>query len=102
MRPSADRVIYRNVPAVHTANSSSSISGVIGALNSPESPDGALRRIGVSRGNPARLAQAFLAESRSTWKVICSDMPLALLVSDGATNWEAFANGENGAPLDGN
>ena len=26
-------------------------------------------------------------------------MPLALLVSDGATNWEAFANGDAGAPL---
>lgn len=44
------------------------------------------------------LKQALLA-SQSTWKVICSDMPLALLVSDGSTNWEAFANGDAGVPL---
>ncbi len=39
-----------------------------------------------------------LANSRSTWKVIASDMPIGLLVPDG-TNWEAVANGDNGEPL---
>ena len=46
----------------------------------------------------AWLKQALL-RSKSAWKIICSDMPLALLVSDGSTNWEAFANGDHGAPL---
>ena len=43
-----------------------------------------------------------LASSRSTWKIIASDMPLGLLVGDGQVNgvpaWEAWANGP-GAPM---
>jgi alkaline phosphatase D len=39
-----------------------------------------------------------LAESRATWKVIASDMPIGLLVPDGPA-WEAVANGDHGAPL---
>jgi len=43
-----------------------------------------------------------LATSRSTWKIIASDMPLGLLVGDGQVDgvpaWEAWANGP-GAPL---
>ena len=41
-----------------------------------------------------------LATSRSTWKIIASDMPLGLLVGDGQVNgvpaWEAWANGPGG------
>lgn len=53
---------------------------------------------------PAQLAwlKQSLATSRSTWKVIASDMPLGLLVGDGQVDgvpaWEAWANGP-GAPL---
>ncbi|MGA0532246.1 alkaline phosphatase D family protein [Hansschlegelia sp. KR7-227] len=36
-----------------------------------------------------------LLDSRATWKVIASDMPIGLEVPDG-TNWEAVANGEDG------
>ncbi|MBN9692054.1 MAG: alkaline phosphatase D family protein [Verrucomicrobia bacterium] len=43
------------------------------------------------------LKESLLA-SRATWKVICSDMPLALLVGDGKDRWEAFANGDSGIP----
>ena len=39
-----------------------------------------------------------LLQSRATWKVIASDMPIGLIVKDGATNFEAFANG-NGPAL---
>lgn len=39
-----------------------------------------------------------LKTSRATWKVIASDMPLGLVVSDG-TNYEAVANGDDGAAL---
>ncbi len=39
-----------------------------------------------------------LKTSTATWKVIASDMPLGLVVVDGA-NFEAVANGEGGAPL---
>lgn len=42
--------------------------------------------------------KARLASSKATWKVIASDMPIGLIVRDGATNFEAFANG-NGAAL---
>ncbi|MEV0095489.1 alkaline phosphatase D family protein [Streptomyces sp. NPDC050738] len=40
-----------------------------------------------------------LARSRATWKVIAADMPLGLVVPDGATNFEAVAQGDPGAPL---
>lgn len=39
-----------------------------------------------------------LRASRATWKVIASDMPLAILVRDGPANFEAWANGD-GPPL---
>ncbi len=39
-----------------------------------------------------------LAASRATWKVIACDMPIGLVVRDGA-NYEAFANADDGAPL---
>jgi alkaline phosphatase D len=35
-----------------------------------------------------------LAASRATWKVICADMPLGLIVKDGEKNFEASANGD--------
>jgi alkaline phosphatase D len=40
-----------------------------------------------------------LAASKATWKVISNDMPLTEVVADGATNFEAVAQGDNGAPL---
>jgi alkaline phosphatase D len=40
-----------------------------------------------------------LAASRAVWKVIASDLPLAIVVADGKDRFEAFANGDNGAPL---
>ncbi|MBC9714873.1 alkaline phosphatase D family protein [Streptomyces sp. TRM66268-LWL] len=40
-----------------------------------------------------------LARSRAVWKVIASDMPLGLVVADGAVNFEAVAQGDPGAPL---
>jgi alkaline phosphatase D len=39
-----------------------------------------------------------LADSRATWKIIASDMPLSLTVVDGPL-FEAVANGDHGAPL---
>ena len=40
-----------------------------------------------------------LARSRATWKVIASDLPIGLVVRDGASFYEAIANGDGGAPL---
>ncbi|MFJ9640828.1 alkaline phosphatase D family protein [Streptomyces sp. NPDC101178] len=40
-----------------------------------------------------------LAQSRAVWKVIAADMPLGLVVPDGATDFEAVAQGDPGAPL---
>jgi alkaline phosphatase D len=39
-----------------------------------------------------------LLSCRSTWKVICSDMPIGLIVRDGEDRFENGANG-NGPPL---
>ena len=46
----------------------------------------------------AWLKQA-LRSSRATWKVIASDLPIGLVVRDGATAFEAIANGDAGVPL---
>ena len=43
--------------------------------------------------------KARLASSRATWKVIASDMPLAVVVRDMPSFYEAVANGEAGGPL---
>ncbi|MFE9825872.1 alkaline phosphatase D family protein [Streptomyces sp. NPDC005791] len=40
-----------------------------------------------------------LSRSRAVWKVIAADMPLGLVVPDGATDIEAVAQGDPGAPL---
>ncbi|WP_393055128.1 alkaline phosphatase D family protein [Streptomyces sp. LN549] len=40
-----------------------------------------------------------LSKSRAVWKVIAADMPLGLVVADGATNFEAVSQGDPGAPL---
>ncbi|MEV7414084.1 alkaline phosphatase D family protein [Streptomyces sp. NPDC089919] len=40
-----------------------------------------------------------LSRSRAVWKVIAADMPLGILVPDGATDFEAVAQGDPGAPL---
>jgi alkaline phosphatase D len=40
-----------------------------------------------------------LAASRATWKVIANDLPLGLVVPDGATAFEGVAQGNPGAPL---
>ncbi|MFG2294268.1 alkaline phosphatase D family protein [Streptomyces sp. NPDC048603] len=40
-----------------------------------------------------------LARSRATWKVIAADMPLGIVVPDGATDFEAVAQGDPGTPL---
>lgn len=50
---------------------------------------------------PAQLQwlKAALRQSTATWKVIAADLPLGLIVGDGANRFEAVANGEPGAPL---
>ena len=40
-----------------------------------------------------------LALSRATWKVLAIDLPLGLVVPDGATAQEGVAQGDPGAPL---
>ena len=40
-----------------------------------------------------------LRSSRAAWKVIASDLPIGLVVRDGATAFEAIANGDAGGPL---
>jgi alkaline phosphatase D len=43
--------------------------------------------------------KASLAASRATWKVIANDMPIAVVVPDLPSFYEAIANGDTGAPL---
>ncbi len=43
--------------------------------------------------------KAALKKSTAVWKVIASDMPISCNVKDGKTDYEAWANGDNGRPL---
>jgi alkaline phosphatase D len=47
----------------------------------------------------AEWLQRALAASPCTWKVIASDMPLGVVVPDGANDFEAVANRDPGMPL---
>jgi len=40
-----------------------------------------------------------LLASRATWKIICSDMPLGLIIRDGPQHFEGVANANDGIPL---
>ncbi|MFJ3437394.1 alkaline phosphatase D family protein [Streptomyces cyaneofuscatus] len=54
---------------------------------------------GILGAEQLRWLERSLAESRAVWKVIAADMPLGLVVPDGATDFEAVAQGDPGAPL---
>ncbi|MFI1970835.1 alkaline phosphatase D family protein [Streptomyces cinnamoneus] len=65
--------------------------------NSPgRQPDDAR---GILGERQLRWLKRELTRSRAVWKVIASDMPLGLVVTDGAVNFEAVAQGDPGAPL---
>jgi alkaline phosphatase D len=40
-----------------------------------------------------------VSRSKATWKVIAADLPLGVIVPDGAVNEESVSNRDNGAPL---
>jgi alkaline phosphatase D len=52
----------------------------------------------LAGGRQIEWLELTLLASRATWKVIASDLPIGLIVRDGETNFEAFANGD-GRPL---
>ncbi|MFJ4966387.1 Alkaline phosphatase D precursor [Streptomyces sp. ADI96-02] len=54
---------------------------------------------GILGADQLRRLKRALAASRAVWKVIAADMPLGLVVPDGATDFEAVAQGDPGAPL---
>ncbi|WEH43026.1 alkaline phosphatase D family protein [Streptomyces sp. AM 2-1-1] len=54
---------------------------------------------GILGAEQLRWLKGELSRSRAVWKVIAADMPLGLVVPDGATNFEAVAQGDPGAPL---
>ncbi|MCT2593973.1 alkaline phosphatase D family protein [Streptomyces sp. N2-109] len=56
-------------------------------------------RQGILGAEQLRWLKRELSRSRAMWKVIASDMPLGLTVKDGATDYEAVAQGDPGVPL---
>ncbi|MEU3215748.1 alkaline phosphatase D family protein [Streptomyces sp. NPDC006971] len=65
--------------------------------NSPgRQPDDATGILGAEQ---LRWLEQELSRSRAVWKVIAADMPLGLVVTDGATDFEAVAQGDPGQPL---
>ena len=57
------------------------------------------RSAGCSGPSSVRGSSASSRTSRATWKVIAIDLPLGLIVPDGATAFEGVAQGDPGAPL---
>ena len=53
----------------------------------------------AARPRAAQWLKRELVRSRATWKVIANDLPLGLVVPDGASAQEGVAQGDNGAPL---
>jgi alkaline phosphatase D len=99
VRPSDDSIIYRTVPRGPLCEI---FFLDLRSYRGPNNPNLQRERNADSafmgETQLAWLKRALLA-SRSVWKIICTDMPLALLVPDGNVNWEAWANGDNGGPL---
>lgn len=54
---------------------------------------------GILGAGQLRWLKRELSRSRAVWKVIAADMPLGLVVTDGATDFEAVAQGDPGQPL---
>ncbi|MCX4967982.1 alkaline phosphatase D family protein [Streptomyces sp. NBC_00654] len=54
---------------------------------------------GILGAEQLRRLKHELSRSRAVWKVIAADMPLGLVVTDGATDFEAVAQGDPGVPL---
>ena len=67
--------------------------------NSPNRQAVLDERSALMGGTELAWLKAQLAASRATWKVIASDLPLGLVVPDGPTDFEAFANADSGSPL---
>jgi alkaline phosphatase D len=65
--------------------------------NSPDNTPGA--KVGLLGAEQTAWLKQELRRSTATWKVIANDLPLGLVVPDGAVNQEAVAQGDNGAPL---
>jgi alkaline phosphatase D len=72
-------------------------------MRSAKNPNDANDSAGTTRGTlgpvQRRWLQRELRESRATWKVIANDLPLGVVVPDGATAQEGVAQGDDGGPL---
>jgi alkaline phosphatase D len=65
--------------------------------NGPDNTPGA--KVGLLGAEQTAWLKRELRRSTATWKVISNDLPLGLVVPDGAVNQEAVAQGDDGAPL---
>ncbi len=65
--------------------------------NSPNRQDKASAATAYMGNQQIRWLKKKLSESRATWKVICSDMPIGIVVGDGAKDFENCANGDGPA-----
>ncbi len=99
IRPSAESILYRSMARGPLCDL------FFLDLRSYRGPNGANRQTVRSRdadfmgGTQLEWLKKSMQASRALWKVICTDMPLALLVGDGVDRWEAWANGDDGVPL---
>jgi alkaline phosphatase D len=66
--------------------------------NSPNNQTVASEKTAFIGNSQIKWLKDKLKNSKSTWKIIASDMPIGLMVKDGKTDFENFANGD-GKPL---
>ena len=99
VRPSADSIIYRTVARGPLCELFFLDLRSYRGANSPNRQPVRSREADFMGVTQLEWLKQSLLASRSLWKVVCTDMPLSLLVTDGARDWEAWANGDNGVPL---
>jgi alkaline phosphatase D len=67
--------------------------------NSPNRQTEGGEAVAILGGAQLRWLGERMAASKAVWKVVACDMPIGLVVPDGATDFEAVAQGDPGPPL---
>ena len=97
IRPHATERIYRNIPYGPALELFFLDMRSYRGANSPNrQPEMSAESAFLGRQQLEELKTA-LAASKSTWKIICSDMPISLMCRDGKESFEAVANGDGPA-----
>jgi alkaline phosphatase D len=97
--PRDDRRVYRTIPYGPSLEVFALDMRTHRGANSPNRQPALGPEAAILGAAQREWLKAALGASRATWKVVAADMPLALVVRDGPTDFEAVSNGADGPPL---